>query len=572
LRHPWMAAIAAAALTTTLVSTGSTVAADGNGGTATPIKHVIVVIGENHTFDNVFATYRPKDHQQVLNLLSEGIVNPDGTPGPAARGMQQTATSTSAYSLAPTQTGPYPTLPQPSTTTGFQPFNSPDPRFPANLPNAPFQITKYVPYTAAFVGDPIHRFYQMWQQIDQGKNDLFVWTGNTAGKDNGAIPPGPISQGGVSMGYYNVNQGDAPFLKQWADQYALADNYHQSAMGGTGVNHVMLGMADDVYFSDGHGNAAVPPVNQIENPNPKPGTNNNFTQDGYAGGSYTNCSDATQPGVQPIDAFLSSGGRQPFNSCAPGHYYLLNNYNPGYNEDGTVATSSPFTVPPSSVPTIADELSARKVSWGYFGEGFNNGHPDPAYCNICNPFQYSTSIMTNPSLRKNLQGMPDFFQQVAAGTLPAVSYVKPNGLNDGHPASSQLAAFEDYTQNIVNSVKANRNLWKDTAIVVTMDEGGGYYDSGYVQPLNFFGDGTRIPTIAISPWARPGFVDHTYYDHVSVVKFIEKNWHLSPLSNRSLDRLPNPKASSTNPYVPTNGPAIGDLMKLFDFHHDHEDG
>src|SRR5260370_2570805 len=99
-----MAAVAAAALTTTLVSTGSTVAADGNGGTATPIKHVIVVIGENHTFDNVFATYRPKDHQQVLNLLSDGIVNPDGTPGPApARAMQQPPAATSAYSLAPTQ-------------------------------------------------------------------------------------------------------------------------------------------------------------------------------------------------------------------------------------------------------------------------------------------------------------------------------------------------------------------------------------------------------------------------------------------------------------------------------------
>jgi len=86
-----------------------------------------------------------------------------------------------------------------------------------------------------------------------------------------------------------------------------------------------------------------------------------------------------------------------------------------------------------------------------------------------------------------------------------------------------------------------------------------------VQPLDFFGDGTRIPTIAISPWARRGFVDHTYYDHVSVVKFIERNWRLDPLSSRSLDRLPNPKTNERNPYVPTNGPAVGDLMNLFDF-------
>jgi acid phosphatase len=545
--------------------------ADSQPGPATtPIKHVIVIIGENHTFDNVFATYVPRAGQKVENLLSEGIINADGSPGPnVAKAVQNTASDTTSYSLTPTQTGPYATLPQPNTTGAFPPFNSPDPRFPANLPNAPFQITKYVPYTANFVGDPIHRFYQMAQQADGGKNDLFVWTANTTGKgDNGANPPAPIYQGRLAMGYYDVRGGDAPFLKQWADQYALADNYHQSAQGGTGVNHVMLGTADDVFFSDGKGNPLLPPTNQIENPNPKPGTNNNYSQDGYAGGSYSNCSDTTQPGVGPVVAYLKAKTPAASPNCAADHYYLLNNYNPGYNGDGTLNTKSPFTVPPSTVPTIADSLTAKGVSWGYFGEGWDAGHPDPAYCGICNPFQYATSIMTSPTQRSNIKGMPEFFTQVADNTLPAVSYLKPNGLNDGHPASSQLAAFEDYTLNVVNSVKANPKLWKDTAIVVTMDEGGGYYDSGYIQPVSFFGDGTRIPTIVISPFAKHGFVDHTYYDHVSVVKFIEKNWGLQPLSARSLDRLPNPVAGKANPYVPINGPAVGDLMNLFDFNGD----
>jgi phospholipase C len=99
-----------------------------------------------------------------------------------------------------------------------------------------------------------------------------------------------------------------------------------------------------------------------------------------------------------------------------------------------------------------------------------------------------------------------------------------------------------------------------------MDEGGGYYDSGYIQPTSFFGDGTRIPMIAVSPFVSPGHIDHTYTDHVSVLKFIEANWGLHPLSSISLDNLPNPVASSSNPYVPTNGPAIGNLMSLFDFH------
>ena len=96
---------------------------------------------------------------------------------------------------------------------------------------------------------------------------------------------------------------------------------------------------------------------------------------------------------------------------------------------------------------------------------------------------------------------------------------------------------------------------------------GGYYDSGYIQPLNFFGDGPRIPFLVISPYSRGGRVVHTYYDHVSILKFIERNWRLAPLTNRSRDNLPNPIAFADNAYVPRNSPAIGDLFDMFDFDH-----
>ncbi len=100
-------------------------------------------------------------------------------------------------------------------------------------------------------------------------------------------------------------------------------------------------------------------------------------------------------------------------------------------------------------------------------------------------------------------------------------------------------------------------------MLITVDEGGGYYDSGYIQPIDFFGDGTRIPLIVVSPYATGGRVVHTYYDHVSILKFIEKNWGLSPITSRSRDNLPNPVASDDNPYVPQNSPAIGDLTDMF---------
>jgi phospholipase C len=143
--------------------------------------------------------------------------------------------------------------------------------------------------------------------------------------------------------------------------------------------------------------------------------------------------------------------------------------------------------------------------------------------------------------------------------------VKPEGTFDGHAGYSTLAAFEAFASTVIGDVANNPSLWKNTAIFVTMDEGGGYYDSGYIQPTSFFGDGTRVPMIAVSPFVQPGHIDHTYTDHVSVLKFIEANWGLAPLSSVSLDNLPNPVAGS-DPYVPTNGPAIGNLMSLFDFH------
>ena len=64
--------------------------------------------------------------------------------------------------------------------------------------------------------------------------------------------------------------------------------------------------------------------------------------------------------------------------------------------------------------------------------------------------------------------------------------------------------------------------------MITEDEGGGYYDSGYVQPLDFFGDGTRIPLIVVSPYAKGGHINHNYADHVSILKFIEANWKIGP--------------------------------------------
>jgi phospholipase C len=120
-------------------------------------------------------------------------------------------------------------------------------------------------------------------------------------------------------------------------------------------------------------------------------------------------------------------------------------------------------------------------------------------------------------------------------------------------------------KKIVATLAARPALANETALIVTFDEGGGSWDSGYLQPLDFFGDGPRIRLLVISPFSRGGKVVHSYTDHVSILKFIERNWGLTPLTGRSRDNLPNPTSASSNPYVPTNSAAIGDLMDMFTF-------
>jgi len=131
--------------------------------------------------------------------------------------------------------------------------------------------------------------------------------------------------------------------------------------------------------------------------------------------------------------------------------------------------------------------------------------------------------------------------------------------------TSKWILFEAFAQNIIQLAQSNRQQWAETAIFVTVDEGGGFYDSGFIQPVDFFGTGPRIPMIAVSPFSTGGHISHVYSEHSSFVKFVERNWMLNTtLSDRSRDNLPNPVQNGPS-YVPRNMSAIGDLFDLFDF-------
>ena len=628
---------------------------DNDAQTVTPIKHVIVLIGENRTFDHLFATYVPKSGESASNLLSKGIVNADGTPGPhfgLSKQFEATPPFRTEYfiSLNKNEKRPYRTLPQP--TLNFAPIPPPLPAgdlsfqpvqpFPPGTPtsilaavepslekkslhllttgvphvtqtvvlpdpdtrvanfnhlaNGPFPLAgPNLPFDS-YTGDTTHRLFEMWQQSDCDVknatrqnpsgclNDLYPFVitsytnipdpfSNNAVDDNG---------GGNSMAFYNVQKGDLPVLKRLADEFSMSDNFHQSVMGGTGANHVMLGLGDAIFWSDGHGNATTPP-SHIANPNPLPGTDNVYTVDIGFDGNFTECANLSQPGIKPIRDYLQSLPYHPKAKCESGHFYMVNNDAPGFLPDGTVDTSGiakGSAIPPTDVRTLGEALNDKGVSWAYYGGAYNAAvalqhNPtttDPAvlvgaaYCNICNFESYATAIMGNSAQRAaHIKDTTDFFAAVADGTLPAVSFVKPDGLLDGHPASSKVDLLEGMIQKMLDSLNANPTLKASTAFIITFDEGGGYYESGYMQPLDFFGDGPRIPLIIVSPFTRGGHISHTYTDHVSILKFIERNWNVKPLTARSRDNFPNPVSAPDNPYVPLNSPALGDLFDMFHF-------
>jgi phospholipase C len=571
--------------------------------TATPIKHVIVLIGENHSFDNIYATFVPQSGEKVKNLLSEGIVNADGSPGPnfkLAQQFKQKAVNgkfrqTYFIGLNGNEKTPYDTLPVPGRTfapstpidvntfatnfpqapisnasaallaqiepsldaddlrllttgaTNLQPFLVPFPVALAadidtrvanfdHLKNGPFQITgPKIPYDS-FTGDSTHRLYEMWQQSDCSIAN--ATEDNPSGCLNDLYPyvitsyVGTDDEGGSnSMGFFNMQAGDAPVLKRLSDEFTISDNFHQSFTGGTGMNHMMMGTGDVFFWSDGNGNPVTPPAGVIANPNPQPGTENTYVVDRFFNGNFTDCANTSKPEVAAITNYLANFKTSGV-KCEDNHFYYINNTNPGFLPTGDVDTkgiASGGSVPPQTIRTVGEALNEKGISWAYYGGAYNAAvaltknpnSTDPTvqagqtYCNICNFESYVTAIMGDPAQRAaHIKDAVDFFDAVDHDELPSVSFLKPDSIVDGHPASSKPDLFEAMIENVLDHLKAKPELFAETALIITMDEGGGYYDSGFIQPLDFFGDGPRIPLIVVSPLTRGGHVSHAYADHV----------------------------------------------------------
>ena len=373
-------------------------------------------------------------------------------------------------------------------TTG-QPYTGCLPQTDPNLvgkciANGPFDITKYIPADKR-TSDLVHRFYQEQVQIDGGKMDKFVAVSDAKG---------------LAMGYYPTAQ--LPMAKEAAN-YVLSDNFFHGAFGGSFLNHQWLVCACTPVFA-------------------------NAVRDG---GTHDLHSVLGANGVPTKDAQLTT--------VSTGDY-AVNTIQP-FNQPYAPGTPDWKRLPMLHNANIGDELSAKNISWAWYSGAWNAavaGTLTPAmnFQWHHQPFNYYANYAPGTTARaQHLKDETDFIAAAKAGKLPTVSFVKPMGPDNEHPGYTDLITGEKHLIDLIQDVRNGPN-WKDTAIVITYDENGGFWD--HVAPpsepkhSDKWGPGSRVPTIIISPLAKKHYVDHTLYDTTSILATIERRWNLEPLGSR----------------------------------------
>jgi len=405
------------------------------------ISHIVVIYLENHSFDNLFG-------------LFPGAVGIDDAIATAAPQVDNDGK-------------PYATLPQPVDTWK----KAADSRFPADLPNRPFDIGAYAPMDRA-TGDLVHRYYQHIAQIDGGRNDRFAAISDAAG---------------LTMGYY---AGSAMRLWQWARRYTLADNFFQAGFGGSFFNHMMLACA---------------------------------------------CAPRYDNAPQALKAQLDGAGRLVRDGAITPDGWAVNTIQSAQTPHDPNITDPAKLLPPQDAPTIGDRLSAKGVSWAWYSGGFADavaGKAAPLFQYHHQPFAYFRAYGDGTRARaQHLKDGAAFLADIAAGTLPAVAFYKPEGRLNEHPGYATLASGDAHAADILERLE-NSPQWPDMAVIVTWDEFGGFYDHVAPPKGDRWGPGSRIAALVISPFARRGFVDHSVYDTLSILKFIETRFGLEPLAER----------------------------------------
>ncbi|HTZ38034.1 MAG TPA: alkaline phosphatase family protein [Stellaceae bacterium] len=447
------------------------------------IDHIVVIFQENRTFDHYFGAYKSPTGAKV-----EGILDAAGGVDPRFSGLQKNPAG-----------APYPYLPLPWNIAGFA---------GAELPNKPFPLAPYIPAGANVLWDPMHHFYRMFAQIDGGKMDRFVALALPGKHEFFEKPPTDPAQmmmaastpSGAVLGYYT--RDDLPGYHHLADEYVLFDHFFQAMSGGSTGNALYL--------------VAARSASRAKAPQGKIGS--------------------LEPPV--FDRPYDKNG------------ILINDLAPVNGPSETFMGSIDLSPPPDeqTYPNIGDRLNAASLSWAWYNEAWNAVKPwamkkatgagdgsvvvdtPEHYLPHHNPFQYFPSWFANVGAG-HMRDATDFFDDVKAGKLPAVSFLKATGGRDEHPANSAPRWGEEWVMGLLKAL-GNSPVWEKTAVVITYDEGGGFWDHVAPPTPDDYGCGTRVPALLVGPWARRGYIDHNVADTTSVLALIAARFGLKPLQDR----------------------------------------
>jgi phospholipase C len=346
-----------------------------------------------------------------------------------------------------------------------------DRRFPTDLSNSPFDIARYAKPDEKHP-DLTHRFFIHQMQIDGGRNDRFAQLS---------------SAGGLTMGHYDLS-GTA--LWNYAKEFTLADNYFQGAFGGSFLNHQWLICACTPVFKD-----APAELRQWKSDpaTGKPISDPSITEDGYAVGTI-------QPHFPPFDT-----ARQE--NRLPALYQT----------------------------TIGDRLSEKEISWVWYAGGWDDAvagrKTEDNFQYHHQPFAFYANYAPDSQARaQHLKDKSKLFADLK-GDFPQVAFFKPVGSKNQHPGFSSILEADLEVKEVVEAIRSSA-IWSSTAIIITYDEYGGFWDHVAPPEIDRWGPGTRVPAIIVSPFAKKSYVDHTVYDTTSILKLIENRFGLAPLTER----------------------------------------
>jgi acid phosphatase len=475
------------------------------------IQTIVVIYAENRSFDNLYGHF------------------------PGANGLDNL---TPEQSLQIDRNGaPLKELPPVWGLTGKKNGSGVGLERTAHMPNAPFAIDDPKGLNAPIsipTADLWHRFYQNQMQIDGGKNDKFAAYG-----DSGALV----------MGYYNNSH-----LPLWpiAQRYVLADNFFMGAFGGSFSNHFYLICSCAPRYPNADHGPAKDLIAAVE-------------PDGV---SLTLAPESPTSALDGIPKFVNDGSISP-------DFYAVNTMQPPYQPSGNkpepggdpayADPGRPTTLPPQTETTIGDLLSGKSVTWAWYAGAWGaalNGKaitPNPKFQPHHQPFNYFSSLAPGtPARTEHLRdGGVDgvkFIEAIDAGTLPQVSFYKPQGSLNEHPGYADVLSGDEHIADLVAHLEKSPQ-WAHALVLITYDENGGFWDHVAPPKGDRWGPGTRIPTLIASPYAKRGFVDHTLYDTTSVLRFITKRFDLPVL--RGLQ-------ARDEAMIAAGGHTLGDLTGALD--------